>query len=609
MRFSSYFVLIVSGFIQNSKSVGAYGVFSPSKVGFHRAGNFLSMNSFSVFLPTFLLIILFFFSATAQAQTQDKLPDSLRFTIRKDYRPVARDAKKILAVPVIKHAEESLSKMDYSVLPKSKEITYEATPLKAAKLSNEPLSKLYNGFAKFGFGNYTMPFLEASFSSLRSKKFQAGFFARYHASFAKIEKRQRNFGFTDAGITAFGKYFLKHHVLAANLEYDVDENYYYGFNRNDINFTNVGAVAKDSLNQLFSHIGVNLNLKALQAKKLRHLNQAAIGYSYTSDSFEAKEHHVALMAGVAFKIKKEKLFINTTFNYYNLSVPSENTNNLIWAIEPKFLAERQRWGIDLGVNFSLDVNDTTTKVLFFPILDFHYFLAKNILRFYAGATGNVQRNGLRSISQFNPFFRTDQTYSNSWKRLHIYGGFKGSITKRFGFDVSVAEIITGQQQFFVNDTSDGVGNKFLTEYYDVRVTRFNGALSYHIQNRLSLSAEAEYRLFVMPNDSLQPWHEAPFRFTFFGNYNLKNKLIFKMAISAYSPRLARGFTTQPTGVISQTSIKLKGYADISLGVEYRYRKWLGAFVDLRNIAATRFDLWNQYRSQRFSFIAGVNFSF
>ncbi|MBL4586130.1 MAG: hypothetical protein JKX84_03605, partial [Flavobacteriales bacterium] len=228
---------------------------------------------------------------------------------------------------------------------------------------------------------------------------------------------------------------------------------------------------------------------------------------------------------------------------------------------------------------------------------------------YAGAKGGVQRNGLRSISQFNPFFRTNQTYSNSWDRLNIFAGFKGSITKRLAFDASVAEIITGQQQFFVNDSSDGIGNKFLTEYYDVRVTNFKGALSYDLKNKLSLSAEAEYRLFIMPNDSVEPWHEAPFRFTFFANYNLRDKLIFKMAISAYSQRLARSFSTDSLGVVTLTPVKLKGYADISLGVEYRYKKWLGAFIDLRNIASTRFDLWNQYQSQRFSFIAGLNVSF
>ena len=556
-----------------------------------------------------LVVVALTISFGVHAQTEkNDLPDSLRFTIRKDYRPVARDAKKILARPEVKHDTASLPKVNYSVLNKTKEITYEAEPLQAAKLSNEPLAKLYNGFVKAGFGNYTMPFLEASFSSLRSKKYQAGFFARYHASYAKLNK-VRDFGFTDAGIKGFGKYFMKNHVLAGSLEYDVDENYYYGFDRSDVNFDNIGATNDDSLHQVFHHVGFNLDLTTLQEKKPHLLNQAALAYRYTRDNFRAEEHYAALSAGIAFPIKKETMFIRTTFDYYNLAQPSQNTNNFIWGFEPRFRAKRERWGIDLGVNFSLDVNDSTTKVLVFPVLDFHYFIVKDMLRVYVGAKGGVQRNGLRSVSQLNPFFDTDQNLSNSWERLNIYGGFKGSITRSIGFDLSVAEIITGQQMFFVNDVSDGLGNKFLAEFHDVRVTSFKGALSYQLKSKLQLVAEAEYRLFVMPTDSIKPWHEAPFRFTFSGNYNLKDKLIFKASISAYGTRVARGFSTDSLGVISMTPITMKGFADASIGVEYRYRKWLGAFIDFRNIAALRYQEWNQYQVQRFSFIAGLNFSF
>lgn len=556
-----------------------------------------------------LLSVAMSFASQSFAQTEsDQLPDSLRFTIKKNYRPVARDAKKILARPEVKHDTASLAKMDYEVLNKTKEVTYEAEPLQAAKLSNEPLQKLYNGFAKVGFGNYTMPFAEVSFSSLRSKKYQAGFFARYHASYAKLNK-VRNFGFTDAGITGFGKYFMKKHVLEGKLDYDVDENYYYGFDTKDVTFRNVQSVQKDSLHQVFHHVGLNVDLKALQEKKLNVLDQLSVGYGYTRDNFKAQEHFAALVGGVAFNVKKEQMFIKTSFNYYNLAQPSYNSNNLIWYIQPEFRAKRERWAIDLGVNLSLDVNDTTTKVLVFPVLDFHYFIVKDILRFYVGAKGGVQRNGLRSISQINPYFKTDQALSNSWERLNIYGGFKGSITRSIGFDVSVAEIITGQQMFFVNDTTGGIGNKFLTEYHDVRTTSFKGALSYQLKSKLQLVAEAEYRLFVMPTDSIKPWHQSPFRFTFSGNYNIKDKFNFKAAISAFGPRVVRAFSTDSLGVVTMTPQMLKGYAQASIGVEYRYRRWLGAFIDFRNIAGYRNEVWKQYKMQGFSFIAGLNFSF
>ncbi|MCB9186064.1 MAG: hypothetical protein H6601_04895 [Flavobacteriales bacterium] len=553
-------------------------------------------------------LVLFTFMPLVTMAQEEKLPDSLRFTIKKDYRPVARDARKILSQPEVKHDTANLKEVDYTVIPKSKEVSYEAEPLQAAQLSNEPLPKLYNGFIKAGFGNYTMPFFEASFGSLRSKKFQAGFFARYHASFAKLNK-VRNFGFTDAGIRGFGKYFMKDHVLKGALEYDVDENYYYGWNLNDVNFDNATAVSKDSLHQVFHHVGLNLDLTALQEKKPHLLDQAGLAYSYTRGNFQEQEHYAALSAGVGFRIKKERMFIRTAFDYWNLNLPSFKTNNLIWGIQPKFRAERERWGIDLGVDFTLDVNDTATKVLLFPILDFHYFLVKDMLRFYVGAKGGVNRNGLRTISQINPYFKTDQALSNTWERLNIFGGFKGTIIKGLGFDVSVAEVINGQQMFFVNDTARGLGHRFLTEYHDTRITWLKGAMSYQWKNKLEVVAQAEYRWFVMPTDSIKPWHEAPFRFTFSGNYNLKDKFIFKAAISAYGPRVARDFTTDTLGVTMMTPVTLKGYADASIGVEYRYKKWLGAFVDFRNIAALRYDIWKQYPSQRFSFIAGLHFSF
>ena len=57
-------------------------------------------------------------------------------------------------------------------------------------------------------------------------------------------------------------------------------------------------------------------------------------------------------------------------------------------------------------------------------------------------------NGLRSISQFNPYFHTDQELSNTWERLNVYAGFKGSIIKGLGFDLSVAEVINGPADVF-----------------------------------------------------------------------------------------------------------------------------------------------------------------
>lgn len=547
-----------------------------------------------------LVVALMALAQTALGQ-QKTLPDSLRFTIRKEYRPVARDAQRITSNPEIPTDSTRLPTMKYSVLPVRQELNYEVQPLEAAQLSNEPLAKLRSGHLKVGFGNYTMPFFEASFGSLRSKSYQAGGFARYHASFATLDDRP--FGFTDAGVDVFGKKYLKAHVLGAKLIYDHDENYFYGYDFEDT------TLVKSSIRQQFHHVGIALDLLTLQeGSKLRIVNKAGLNYAYTTDRYSSTEHHVAGNIETVFKIKKEKLFGRITGDYYRNDMPTRSLDNGIIGFEPEFRAERKRWGIGLGVNLTLDINDTTTKVLVFPVLDFHYFLVQDIFRFYAGAKGGVQRNGLRTNSQTNPFAYTDLSLSNSWERLNVYGGFKGTIFRALSYDISVAQIITGQQLFWVNDWSDSIGNRFSPEYHDVMITRLKGELSYQLKEKLQVVAMAEYRFYTMPSDSIAPWHEAPFRFTFGGNYNLKDKFIFKASITAMGERTARGFASDSTGV-SYPNVTLKGYADANIGVEYRYRKWLGAFVDFRNIGAIRYDLWDRYPSQRFSFIAGVHFSF
>jgi hypothetical protein len=547
-----------------------------------------------------LVVALMALTQTALGQ-QKTLPDSLRFTIRKEYRPVARDAQRITSNPEIPTDSTRLPAMKYSVLPVRQELNYEVQPLEAAQLSNEPLAKLRSGHLKVGFGNYTMPFFEASFGSLRSKSYQAGGFARYHASFATLDDRP--FGFTDAGVDVFGKKYLKAHVLGAKLVYDHDENYFYGYDFEDT------TLVKSSIRQQFHHVGIALDLLTLQeGSKLRIVNKAGLNYAYTTDRYSSTEHHVAGNIETVFKIKKEKLFGRITGDYYRNDMPTRSLDNGIIGFEPEFRAERKRWGIGLGVNLTLDINDTTTKVLVFPVLDFHYFLVQDIFRFYAGAKGGVQRNGLRINSQTNPFAYTDLSLSNSWERLNVYGGFKGTIFRALSYDISVAQIITGQQLFWVNDWSDSIGNRFSPEYHDVMITRLKGELSYQLKEKLQVVAMAEYRFYTMPSDSIAPWHEAPFRFTFGGNYNLKDKFIFKASITAMGERTARGFASDSTGV-SYPNVTLKGYADANIGVEYRYRKWLGAFVDFRNIGAIRYDLWDRYPSQRFSFIAGVHFSF
>ncbi|MCF8278257.1 MAG: hypothetical protein K9J17_16130 [Flavobacteriales bacterium] len=547
-----------------------------------------------------LSVILMLASLIIQAQEGEKLPDSLKFTVRKDYRPTTRDAQKLSEQPVLENESTAVPEMDYEVLPKEPNLDMTMEPLKAVNLGKEPLPKLYNGYLKLGFGNYTMPYAEASFSSLRNKKYQAGGFARYHASFAKLDGKP--FGFTDAGVSAFGKYFMKMHVLSADIEYDLDQNYFYGYDASEFQFP------KKDIQQLFHHVKGTVALRTQQGKQPKIFDFAEVSYSHTLDRFQSQEGRANLNGGVVIPIKKSQVNVRSGLDVYHNQSPIGIDDNVIFGLESKFMHKRERWGVDAGFGLFVDGRNTKVTPILAPILNFHYFLAQDMVRFYVNASGEVERNGLRSISEINPYAQTNILRQNSYERLNVVGGFKGNIFKILGFDVNVAEIITQNQLFFVNDTSDGTGMRFLPEYHDTRITRFRGSLSYSMSEKLFVQATAQYRLFHFENDSIKAWHEAPFTFNFAGNYNVNDKFIFKASITAAGTRLAKGYATDSLGTHVEP-IKMGGYADVSIGAEYRYKQWIGAFVDLRNIAAMRYEIWNQYTVQRFSFIAGVHFTF
>ncbi len=196
--------------------------------------------------------------------------------ITSSYKPVLRNAVKVNFSATNLPADTSRTVGPYKVPPQNLFYTYQPVSLKPLALSQDSSLDLgIRNFIKVGFGNYTMPFFEASFGSLRSRAYEAGGFARYHASFAKLDGRP--FGFTDAGIDVFGKKFLKAHTLSAKLSYDHDENYFYGYNQEDTSF------AKNDIRQQFHHVGVGIDLATIQdGSKLKVINQAGINYSYTT---------------------------------------------------------------------------------------------------------------------------------------------------------------------------------------------------------------------------------------------------------------------------------------------------------------------------------------
>jgi outer membrane receptor protein involved in Fe transport len=130
------------------------------------------------------------------------------------------------------------------------------------------------------------------------------------------------------------------------------------------------------------------------------------------------------------------------------------------------------------------------------------------------------------------------------------------------------------------------------------------------REKLRIGLRGDYFNYKMRNE-LRAWYTPQVRIALNGNYNLRDKFVVKAELFYVDAQFAKTFEPDPTSstgtkVVAQ---ELKGVFDANLGLEYRYTKKLGFFLNLNNIANARYYRFSNYPLQKFSLMAGLSYSF
>ena len=113
-----------------------------------------------------ILLLQFLLPATAQIKQQNLKRE---VTLYNPYKPSLTDATKRSFLPDLDDTSRVRPDFKYKIetVPYSPE--YTISPIKAASLIPDPLTKLYKSYIKLGFGNYLTPLAELSIANERSK--------------------------------------------------------------------------------------------------------------------------------------------------------------------------------------------------------------------------------------------------------------------------------------------------------------------------------------------------------------------------------------------------------------------------------------------------------
>jgi hypothetical protein len=350
-----------------------------------------------------LLVLGYFAAALAQTGLND-----INLNAESVFEPTIKDAVKLGDLPEIKDTVKKIANINYGIVSTPLVSKYEVIPIDAAKMQNEPLSKLYHSLLKVGMGTYTTPYGEFWINSLRTRDVAYGLHLKHLSSSSHLKDVGYS-GFSDNEGEIYGKKFYKKHTLSGEFNYKRNVSRFYGYD------TTENKLDKDYTKQryqLFEPV-VKLQSHYTDSSKINHAIK--VGYYNLKDLYNVAENNIKLNTVFNTFINKERLFVAFDADYYNHKLPNDTFNDVIIKLNPYFETHGKKWMLDIGVAATMDVftNQSSTKFYFHPQLNAQFDVYESIIIPYAGVNGGLQKNSLRSLSNENPFITNTLNYKNS----------------------------------------------------------------------------------------------------------------------------------------------------------------------------------------------------
>ena len=550
-------------------------------------------------LLTGLILILTLPLLVNGQEEKENLGDK-EYVIIKDYKPVLGESFKISDSPEGDTSTSTPPPLDYSIRPLKMTSDYELSTIKAVKIKDEQLAKLYRSYLKLGIGNYTTYTGDLYVNALRSKKGTLGFAVNHRSGNPGLKNAgSAGFSKTHAGVN--GKYFLEHSTFSGDLDYDRKAVHFYGYNPADT------IIEKSLLKQRFNNFGMLLSLGSNYLSD-DHLDyKGTFGFSTINDINEVTENDF-LIGGKLGK-KEDVYYVNLdmSFNYFKktlakselLTLNNELSRSIVTFI-PTVSFNRDNIDLVLGLNFGVEKN-LGSKIHFFPKIDLSLPIAEHILYAFVGVNGNIIKNSFKTISDENPFVTSSLLPLNTINKLELKAGLNGNFSSLISFMAQVKHTTYDRMLLFYDDVT--YFNKFNVLYIDGKVLNLHAELTYTLTEKFTAALRFDQYSYSMEQNA-KAWHKPNTEVALNAKYNFWDKIIINAALFSKGKYFVRIDTDN--GYYSK---KVDGYFDANLGLEYRYSKILSIYVDLNNLGVSRYYLWNDYPSERLNVIGGIKYSF
>lgn len=512
-------------------------------------------------------------------------------TISKDYEARIADARKINVNPGIQDVKLPPPNLNYVVPSRLLDLKYPAHTIKPYSMPKVKPENYNHSYIRLGFGTQFSPLAELVYINQDKENLQFGAFYKHLSAYGRRENQK----FRDNDLGLFAKYTMKKTELGAKFNFMQDVDYFYGYNTEDTTF------ASKDVNHRVREIGGEIYIKnaALNAKNLDH--KQVITTSFANDNFKVNEWFLNYRADFT-KVNKNKHFfnVNADIDISNFTPSAPGRGDLereIFQFGSDYTFNNDDWKLTAGLILAFgDLNDEQ-QFNVYPTLYTEKRLYKNHLIFYSGWSRRLQKNSYLNFAQENPFINSDIMLENSRIEDRM-AGFKGS-AGQFTYNARFSNKVIKDMALFVNDSTD---MKRFDVVYDrnTTVVNINLEAGYDWNKKLKSLLSFDLMLYE-PDGQEKAWHMPMFNTRFSTSYLLKEKLLMRADLFGVAGAFARD--------VNGDAQKIKGMADISIGADYQFTKYLSFFAQMNNLANFKFQKWYNYPTFGFNAMIGVQFRY
>lgn len=514
----------------------------------------------------------------------------------KPYEPVINDASKINMLPQFHDSIPDTKEFEYTLKPRIARTSFSPEPIDAIKLKGELLNKLYQFHVKLGMGTYSTPYAEVFIHNLRSTKYSVGSHARHLSSFGTIDDVGYS-GYSENNMEVYGKKYFKDAVLSGSIGYDRHGVHFYGFSAADT------TIDKADIRQIFNYVEGNAGYYSIHNDKKKLAYNIGLKTYYLADSYKTAENNFKIDATFGRTLETLRIEGSAQLYYNHLRTAIDTANEYTLTLNPQIVTQNDNLYFGVGISPCLDI-DTVAHIYFYPNVEASYKLIGDFVSIYATLKGKLKQNNFKNTTDENPFIISSPLLIPTNEKITATIGTKGIIGLYMPYDFHVAYGIVENMPFFVTDTNEVLQNKFNMVYDTVQLLQIHAELAYQKTEKLKITAKSDYYYYKL-NTELHPWHKPNFMVTLSAQYQLQNKIVAKADVIGKNNFYAKTFNS--TGDV--VSIKMKGIADVNLGVEYLYTERLSAFISVNNLLSMRYQPWYNYPNQRILLLGGISFSF